>query len=303
MAPAPVGKSPLSKNRMARPPAVEPSVVEVETERPSLLWLSAAMAVCFSVGVAWPVFGGLSFVQRPPGSNAAKPLEGEPAAPPEADPNAPIEVPAALAAPLLTTREAVRIESQMVQSCQGDAGERVARCDQPNLDGVIEAPIAQLADCDAADAASGVLSLGLYLDFSRGRVAQVKAGQSTTLSKSTTARLMKCAEGALIGTSLDDVEHEHGRYWLYYSVRFVPPGSPVDRESAPATAAVVSATGQATIGWTTAIVRESPSPRAKIRARLSYGTRVNVTGRTGDWYRIEHAKESLGWVHRKAIGM
>lgn len=303
MAPAPVVKSPVSKNRMVKPPVFELSAVEVETERPSILPLTAVMVVCFAVGVAWPVFGGLSFVQRPPGSNPTKPLDIEPALPPEADPNATLEVPAALVAPLLTTREAVRIESQTVQSCQGDAGERVARCDQPNLDDSIEAPIARLADCDAADAASGVLSLGLYLDFSRGQVTRVKAGQSTTLSKPTAARLIACAGDILVGTVLDDVEHEHGRYWLYYSVRFLPPGSPIDPASAPASAALVSARGQATIGWTTAIVRESPSPRAKVSARLSYGTRVNVTGRTGDWYRIEHANESLGWVHRKAIGM
>jgi hypothetical protein len=303
MAPAPVVKSPVSRNRMAKPPAFEPSVIEVETERPSILRLTAVMVVCFSVGVAWPIFGGLSFVQRPPGSNAAKPLDIEPALPPEADPNATLEVPAARVAPLLTTREAVRIESQKVQSCHGDAGELVARCDQPNLDGVIEAPIARLADCDAADAAAGVLSLGLYLDFSRGRVTRVKSGQSTTLSKATAARLTACAEDILVGTALDDVEHEHGRYWLYYSVRFLPPGSSIDPASAPVSTDVVSANGQATIGWTTAIVRESPSPRAKVSARLSYGTRVNVTGRTGDWYRIERANEGLGWVHRKAIGM
>lgn len=302
MAPAPVQKSPMSKNRMARPPAVELSVADVETERPSLLRLTAVIAVCFAAGVAWPIFGGLSFVQRPPGSNT-KPLEVEPSAPPEADPNATLEVPAALVAPLLTTREAVRIESQKVQSCQGDAGEQVARCDQPNLDGVIEAPIARLAECDAADAASGVLSLGLYLDFSRGHVTRVKAGQSTTFSKPAAARLIACAEDILVGTTLDEVEHEHGRYWLYYSVRFLPPGSPIDAASAPASTAVVSATGQATIGWTTAIVRESPSPRATVSTRLAFGTRVNVTGRSGDWYRIERAKESLGWVHRKAIGM
>jgi hypothetical protein len=306
MATAPFGKSPLSKNRMAKPPAVALTLPEAETDRPSILRLTAIIAVCFSAGVAWPLFGGVSFVQRPPGSNVMKPLDGVPAS--EADPNAPStlatdEIPAAHAAPLLTTRQAVSIESQKVLSCQGDAGEAVARCDQPNLDGVIDDPIAKLADCDAADGASGVLSLGLHLDFTRGSVTSVKAGQSTTLSKQTAARLIACAENSVVGTALDGIEHEHGHYWVYYLVRFLPPGSPIDPAAAPVSEEVVGTSGQATIGWTTAVVRERASPRAKIAARLSYGARVNVTGRMGEWYRIEQGGKALGWVHRKAIGM
>jgi SH3-like domain-containing protein len=48
---------------------------------------------------------------------------------------------------------------------------------------------------------------------------------------------------------------------------------------------------------------ESASPTARIVARLSYGTRVSVTGRMGDWYQIEHLGKSVGWVHRQVIGM
>jgi Bacterial SH3 domain len=306
MATAPVGKSPLRKNRMLKPPAIELTLQEAETERPSIVRLTAIIAVCFSAGVAWPLFGGLNFVQRPPGNNAMKPLEG--GAPGEADPNGPStlateEVPVAHVAPLLTTRQAVSIESHQVLSCQGDAGGAVARCDEPNLERVLEGPIAKLADCGAADGASGVLSLGLHLDFFRGSVTRVKLGQSTTLSKRTAARLIACAGSTVVGTALDDVEHEHARYWVYYLVRFLPPGSPIDPAAAPASEELVGASGQATIGWTTAVVRERASPRAKIATRLSYGTRVNVTGRMGDWYRIEHGGKVLGWVQRKAIGM
>jgi hypothetical protein len=306
MATAPVGKSPLNKNRMARPPVPELTATEAETEQPSILRLTAIIVVCFSIGAAWPILGGETFVQRPPGSNA-KPLDIEPA-PGDADPTGPgaptpAEIPAARAAPLLTTRQTVRIERHQVQSCQGDAGEAVARCDEPNLDGVIEGPIDKLADCDAADGASGVLSLGLHLDFAHGHVTRVKAGHSTTLPKTETARLIACAEDILVGTALDGIEHQHGRYWMYYWVRFSPPNSPFDPVPPPASEELVSASGQATIGWTTAIVRESPSPRAPVATRLSSGTRVSVTGRMGDWYRIERLGKSLGWVHRQAIGM
>ncbi len=303
MAPAPAGKSPVNRNRLAKPPAVVLSAPEVETERPSTTRLAAVLAVCFSLGVAWPVFGGLQFVQRPPGSAPLKPPVNE-GPPTDADPNAMAgEVPALHVAPLLTTTESVLVEGTQVQSCVGDGGEVVARCDEPSLSRVLDKPIAKLAACDAADGVAGVLSLGVYLDFSRGRVTRVKAGQSTTLSKRETSALITCAEDEIVGALLDDVEHEHGRYWVYYRVRFLPPGSSVDPAAAPSPAEVVEASGQGTIGWTTAIVREAPSPKAKVEARLSYGTRVNVTGRAGDWYRIERGGKSLGWVHRKAIGM
>lgn len=307
MAQAPtVGKSPVNKNRLAKPPVAEPpESPALETVRPRIGRITAVMAACFSVGVAWPVFGGLDFVQHPPGSTA-KAVEAEAIAS-EADPAAsalatPGEAAALHVAPMLTTSEAVRIENRVVESCQGDAGEAVARCDEPSLDAVIEPPIARLAACDAAEGLSGLFSLGMYLDFAQGRVTRVKAGASTTLPKAKTAALLACAEQKVAGTKLDEVEHEHGRYWVYYLVRFLPPGSAIDAESAPPLE-VVNASGQATIGYTTAVVRERPSPRAKVAANLPYGTRVSVTGRAGDWYRIERAGKSLGWVHRKAIGM
>ncbi|HTV24837.1 MAG TPA: SH3 domain-containing protein, partial [Polyangiaceae bacterium] len=156
---------------------------------------------------------------------------------------------------------------------------------------------------DAAEGLSGVLSLGVYLDFAQGRITRVKSGASTTLPKAKSNALLACAEETVAGTALDDVEHEHARYWVYHLVRFLPPGSAIDPESAPPPREVVSASGQATIGWTTAVVRVEPAPRGKVATRLPYGTRVSVTGRAGDWYRIERSGKSLGWVHRKAIGM
>ena len=75
MAQAPAGKTPLGKNRVVRPPPPEPVAPRVETEQPSLVRLTAVVAVCFSLGFAWPVFGKLNFVQRPPGSAVPKPEE------------------------------------------------------------------------------------------------------------------------------------------------------------------------------------------------------------------------------------
>lgn len=304
---ATAGKSPGRKNRLVKSLAAEPAALQTETVRPSMARLTAVVALCFLAGAAWPWLGGPEFVQRPPGSTA-KAADGE-ASPSEAEStpsgalSTPGEVPALHATPMLTTTEALRIERRVMQSCHGNAGEAVAHCDEPNLDPVLDEPLAELATCDAAEDVEGVLSLGLHIDFTRGLVARAKAGQSTTVSKAKAAALIACAEKVVVGTPLEDIEHEHAGYWVYYLVRFLPPGSPIDPASAPPPPQVVSASGRATIGWSTAIVREKPAPRAKVAARLSYGTRVSVSGRVGDWYRIEHRGKELGWVHAKAIGL
>ena len=303
----PAGKSPLNKNRLVRKAALEPAVAPTpEGPQQSFARLLAVLTVCFAVGVTLPVFGGLDFVQRPPGSGSAKSsegdgeLEGAPSGESNADGSS--DVAAMRVAPLTLAEETLRIEDRVVESCAGDSGEVAARCDTPSLDAVLEEPLARLATCDAGGAPSGVLSLGLHLDFARGSVARVAAGQSTTLTNAQADKLMACAEEAFVGASLDDVEHEHARYWVYYILRFVPRGSAADPPAAKAEK-VVSASGRATVGWKTAIVRETPSNEAGVAARLAYGTRVNVTGRVGDWYQIERGGKALGWVHRKAIGM
>lgn len=263
--------------------------------------LTAVLAVCFSAGMAWPLLGGLELVQRPPGSNnAPKPAEVEPdgTGDGEAGPARSPQVPAMRAAPL--AMDPPQIENRVVESCQGDAGEALPRCDTPRLDARLEAPLVKLAACGRARGARGVLSLGMLVDFSRGEITEVRPGQSTTLSEEHTSTLLGCAEESVVGTALDGVEHAHARYWLYYVLRFGDPKAPAAPEDG---GAIVSASGQATVGWKTAIVRESPSSDAPITARLGYGTRINVTGRAGDWYRIERAGKPLGWVHHEALGL
>lgn len=62
--------------------------------------------------------------------------------------------------------------------------------------------------------------------------------------------------------------------------------------------------GQATIGWKAAVVRKGPSGLAEAVERVLYGTRVTVTGRQGDWYRVKYGRKGqTGWVHRKALGL
>jgi uncharacterized protein YgiM (DUF1202 family) len=68
--------------------------------------------------------------------------------------------------------------------------------------------------------------------------------------------------------------------------------------------AVTPASGKATVSWDVALVRAGPSREDDVVARVLSGTRVNVTGRQGDWYRVKYdGKGSEGWVFRTAIGM
>jgi SH3-like domain-containing protein len=57
------------------------------------------------------------------------------------------------------------------------------------------------------------------------------------------------------------------------------------------------------VGWEVAIVRDKPK-EGEIVARILRGTRVIVTGRQDDWYRIKYdAKGTEGWVFGAAIGL
>lgn len=290
---------------------VNVSVPAPDEDRPRMGRLGITVIVCFLLGLVWPLVAGLTFVQRPPGSTpAAKPEDEAPPLDVEPEPSpspAPSSTPkdavraAAALKPAVTSQETVRIEGSVVGSCS-EEGKAISSCDAPSLDGLIEEPIEKLARCEAAEGAEGVLSLGLWLDFEKGHVTQLKTGQSTTFSKEKAEALATCAKDHVVGTPLDGVAHKYAAYWLYYRVRFLPPGSPLDLATSPPADVVVSASGQGTIGWKTAIVRQGPSRQAKIAGRLLYGTRVNVTGRVGEWYRIVYGG-STGWVHGDAIGM
>jgi uncharacterized protein YgiM (DUF1202 family) len=58
------------------------------------------------------------------------------------------------------------------------------------------------------------------------------------------------------------------------------------------------------VSWDVALVRGGPSREDEVVARVLRGTRVSVTGRQGDWYRVKYdGKGNEGWVFRTAVGM
>ena len=160
-----------------------------------------------------------------------------------------------------------------------------------------------LAGCPAAKDAQGKLSLGLELDFGTGKVTELVKGKSTSVPDAAADALLECAKKEFSTLSLADVKHQHPKYTVFYSVELLEPGAKPEPEKVEGDAGVTEASGRATVTWEVAIVRDHPKD-GEISARLMRGTKVVVSGRDGDWYRIKYdAKGTEGWVFRTAIGM
>jgi SH3 domain-containing protein len=298
------------------PRPVRSSVTDVESERPRLGHLSGIVAVCFGAGLLWPLFAGLELTPRPPGSEArehaaaalaaaaADPTNGALGADAEGEAEEAEEPPPAP----LSDRQLALVKQAEVASCKDARGKPVVHCDRPLVRDVVEQPLTRLAQCGAAQSARGTLSLGLQIDFKRRRVTGVKAGDATTLPRDKVKALVACARSELADVSLKDIAHEQAEYWMYFGVELLPPGSRLEPSAEAANGgddtSIVEASGYATVGWNTAMVREEPRADGAIAARLLFGTRVRVTGRLGDWYRVSYdAKGRIGWVHKNEVGM
>lgn len=190
-----------------------------------------------------------------------------------------------------------------VATCRSSKAKKLKRCDPIDFDGVARGRIATLTACDAAKRAQGVLSLGFELDFEKNRVSSVVSGKSTTIPAEDADALLACLRQNLGEVSLDGIRHEHARYAVFYKVEFF---STVDAAGPgePAASEVTPASGKAVVAWDVALLRVTPTRGSEVVARVLQGTRIVVTGRHGDWYRVKYdGKGSEGWIFRTAIGM
>jgi hypothetical protein len=265
------------------------------------------------IGMLWPRLAGVKLVPSPPteegettaaaaepspegsGSPAPALAKGVPADPATGEPSAP------------AAADRVRISDAKVTSCRDDQDRRAAECDVIDLEKVTKARIQTLGACSGADKSEGTLSLGLELDFAKKKVVDVVRGKSTTLPDAESKALLDCARKEFESASLDGIEHKHSRYTIFYIVELLPPSAAkpeaAEGEAADAGAEVNAASGRATVSWDVAIIRDKPK-EGEIVARILRGTRVVVTGRQSDWYRIKYdAKGSEGWVFKSAIGL
>jgi len=264
-------------------------------------------AVGFSIGVIWPWLAGVKLVPGPPtdevsevASAAAQPsASASSGAPRAAEANPPSEGDV----PERTREETVNIGELQVFGCKDGRDRKLKDCDKVAFDAVARGRLAALATCDAAKGAKDTLSIGFDLDFEKKVITDIFSGKSSTFAKDKASHLVECARKEFESVRLDDIDHEHERYTVFYFVEFVPPGTVTRAPAAAADEETSEASGLATVGWDVAVVRDEPET-GKVLTRLRFGTRVVVTARRGKWYRVKYdAKGTLGWVHRNALGL
>ncbi len=293
--------------------ALKVDIPQPSDDAPKLGRVAIIALVGFVIGMLWPRLAGVKLVPSPPLEEAESVASAEPApqaasAAPALSKTAPKQ--AAEEEPKPAAADRVRISEPKVTSCRDSQGNRVNECDAPKLEGVAKSRIQTLGACAGAEQAHGTLSLGLELDFAKKKVVELSKGKSTTLPEAEAKALLACAKKEFESASLDGVEHQNDKYTVFYLVELLPPSEvkPGEAESpdgggAAAGGDVTSASGRATVGWDVAIIRDKPK-EGEVVARVLRGTRVVVTGRQDDWYRIKYdAKGSEGWVFRGALGL
>lgn len=262
------------------------------------------------LGIIWPRVAGFKLVPSvpsQPAESSSADLTGAPGESKATPPPAPEPEPepkAMAAAP----SDRLRISEPQFLACRANGKKSKDECDRIEFDRLARPHIQALASCAGADKLLGVLSLGFDLDFTSQAVKNVKSGKSTTFSESQTETLIECEKKEFANVSLVGIAHKHEAYSIFYKVEFekaeTEKSETAEAGGDAAPADVTEASGHATVAWDVALVRSSASRDGAVVARVLQGTRVSVTGRRGDWYRIKYdVKGSVGWVYRTAIGM
>jgi hypothetical protein len=268
--------------------------------------------VGFAIGIAWPRLAGVKLVPSAPvpaaAEASARELTGAPT-PPEEKPAAPVPPAPSAAEPPKPPAERVLVSEVQVASCRTVHGKRAATCDRVDFDRVAREHLRELSACSGTEDATGVLSLGFELDFEADKIRSIQSGKSTSLEQDYVDKLLGCARERFSNVSLVGIPHEQQAYTLYYRLELLPPPDAVKKEptaagSAASEQGATPASGRATVSWDVALVRATPARDGEVRARVLSGTRVIVTGKNGDWFRVKYdAKGNQGWVYRTAIGM
>jgi len=266
----------------------------------------------FAIGIAWPRLAGVKLVPSVPvpaaAEASARELTGAPAD------TKPVEAPPAPAAPSAAPvdkppAERLLVSDVQVASCRNEHGKRSQSCDRVDFDRVAREPLRGLGSCPGTEDAAGVLSLGFELDFQADKIKSIQSGKSTSLEQDNVDRLLGCARERFASVSLAGIPHEQNAYTLYYRLELLSSGGAKPSAGDPGGSRGsgdegTPASGHATVSWDVALVRATPARDGEVRARVLSGTRVVVTGKNGDWFRVKYdAKGNPGWVYRTAIGM
>jgi hypothetical protein len=267
--------------------------------------------VGFLIGIAWPRLAGVKLVPGVPTEDetpsVASSAEPAASAPPAAamKPAGPLEPATEPPPPVPEPGDRLKLSEAQIVSCRDTKGSKLDDCGALDFDRVARARLQTLAACPGAPSGTGALSLGFELDFRSNKIGKIERGKSTTLDDATAKALLECAEREFASASLSDLKHDHERYTVFYRVEFLSQAAAAQAlaEGGDAGAEATSASGRATVTWEVAILRSTPK-EGDIVARILRGTRVVVTGRQGDWYKVRYdAKGNEAWVFKSAIGL
>ncbi len=281
-------------------------------DRPRLGRVGIIAAVGFVIGIVWPRLAGVHLVPSAPvdDDNAAVASAGPSAS---AAP-APAPPPAAKLARAAAKKKEEELDQrihvhgdEVVTSCLDADGRRHKDCDAIKFGEVARPRIRALAECQAAQDEKGTLSIGFDLDFEKKQITDITSGKSTTLSRHAARGLLKCAKKEFEDAPLDGIAHRYSKYSVYFLADLLVSGHKAEKNKGEAEQTAVGdvteASGSATVSWQVALIRDAPKDGKRI-ARLLRGTRVVVTGRKGNWYRVKFgAHDTQGWVYKAAIGM
>lgn len=280
---------------MRRGPKVQIPARETVSDGVQLGRVGVIAVIGFAIGIVWPRLAGVSLVPSAPVEGARQQaLAAQDEASAE-EQQAPVEEEESEPEPL-SPAERLVIDDFKVTSCRDADGKTQKDCEL-DAEALLKKPLLLLATCPAAENAIGKLSVGVDLDFKAKRVSDPKSGRTTDLPNAVTRDLLACARRGFDSVAWGSVEPKQSSYTVYALVEFRHP-------QAVAEEPIVPASGSATVRWNVALIRKDSNSNAKIRARLNSGTRVIVTARQGEWYRVKYdAKGGEGWVHGAAIGM
>ncbi len=291
----------------------KPVTVEIPTEaedRPRFARVGLVALSGFLIGIAWPWLAGVRFAPSPPENELSRPVASAEVAPaPSAAPSTrPAPAPkAARTVDAAPVAKRIAVGKASITSCRTAEDKTLPACDPIAIDPVLVPRLETLQGCPDTEAASGVLSLGIKIDFESGRITNILQGKSTTVSERAARALIACAERELASVSVKDVAHAQATYTVFYLVEIAPAAEAGDDGAARDAAKggdIAPASGMATVAWVAARIRKEPEKSSPEVGRLLSGTRVKVLGRKGEWYRVKYnAAGDEGWVFKSAIGL
>lgn len=286
---------------MARQRSLKVDVPSADQDKFRLGRVGLIAAFGFAVGMLWPRFAGVKLVPRPPEEADHAATSASSAAAPTPPPAVP---PPAVPAPVRDSgADRVRVGDGQVTSCVRENGERSKDCGASPIDAIAKPRLLALSSCAAARDAVGVLSVGIELNFEQKKF-DFRAGKSTTVGDDEAGPLLECVREQFRSAEWSSVQATQRSLTVYYPVQLLPAARASSTANSDATSGVTTASGMATVSWNSALVRGEPNKDGEVVARILSGTRVAVTGRQGDWYRVKYdAKGREGWVWRAAIGM